>query len=133
MKIHKNYLLVTSIFTSLLGLVLIYVASVNIEPHRTAIGDITADMEGRKVSIAGRLIEKQEHKNGHLFLTIADDKAKLQVPLFADFMKGLNQIGITKDDFRLDGNISVRGVLENYKGTLQIVPKGLDDVKIMGD
>ena len=133
MGISKNYLVLISLLTSIIGLILIYLASVNLEPQEIQISDITADMEGRKLLTTGHLTEKRVHENGHLFLTISDDKSKLQVPLFSDFMKNLNQKGITKDDFDIGDKISVQGTLENYKGTLQIIPKSLDDVKILGD
>ena len=133
MRLSKNFLLTLSIFTSIVGLILIYFASINIEPQKTTISDITADMEGRRIVTTGHLVEKREHKDGHLFLTVSDNKTKIQVPLFSDFMNSLNQIGITEDDFQLNERISVKGIVENYKGRLQIVPKSLDDVKILGD
>ncbi len=133
MRLSKNFLLILSIFTSIVGLILIYFASINIEPQKITISDITADMEGRRIVTTGHLVEKREHKDGHLFLTVSDNKTKIQVPLFSDFMGSLNQIGITEDDFQLNERISVRGIVENYKGRLQIVPKSLDDVKILGD
>lgn len=133
MKLSKNFLLILSLFVSISGLVLIYFASLNIEPQKIAIRDITADMEGRRIITTGYLAEKRKHEDGHLFLTISDDKTKIQIPLFADFMKSLEQAGITADDFHLNDKISVRGMLENYKGKLQIIPKNLNDVKILGE
>ena len=133
MGISKNYLVLLSLFTSIIGLVLIYFASVNLDPKEIQISSITADMEGRKLLTTGYLVEKREHKDGHLFLTLSDNKTKIQVPLFSDFMNSLNQIGITAEGFQLNERISVKGVVENYKGRLQIVPKSLDDVKILGD
>ena len=133
MGISKNYLVLLSLFTSIIGLILIYFASVNLEPKEIQISSITADMEGRKIITTGYLSGKRDHKDGHLFLTLSDNKTKIQVPLFADYMERLKQAGITEDDFGVGDRISVRGVIENYKGTLQIVPKSLDDVKILGD
>ena len=133
MKLSKNFLTILSLFTSIAGLVLIYIASLNIEPQKIAISDITGDMEGRRIIITGYLVEKRKHEDGHLFLTISDNKTKMQVPLFSDFMSSLNQIGITADDFHLNDKISVRGALENYKGKLQVVPKNLNDVKTLGE
>lgn len=132
MVLSKNFLLILSLFTSIVGLILIYFASVNIEPQKIEISDITADLEGRRIVTTGYLVEKREHEDGHLFLTISDSKTKIQVPLFSDYMKSLNEIGITEEDFQLNDKISVKGVIENYKGRLQIMPKSLDDVKILG-
>ena len=133
MKPAKNFLIIRSLFASLVGLILIYFATVNLEPQKIPIGEITADMEGRKIVIAGYLTGKREHEDGHLFLTLSDDKTDIQVPLFSDFMKSLNQAGITTDDFITGDKISVKGTLEIYKGKLQIIPKALDDVKILGE
>ncbi len=132
MGISKNFLLFSSLLASVIGLILIYFASINIEPQKITISDITGDMEGRKIVTTGFLVEKKEHEDGHLFLTISDNKTKIQVPLFSDYMESLNKIGITKDDFRLHDKISVKGTVENYKGRLQIMPKSLDDIKILG-
>lgn len=133
MDLSKNFLLISSLFISVIGLALIYLATVNLEPQKIPIGEITADMEGRKIVIIGHLTEKREHEDGHLFLTLSNDKIDIQVPLFSDFMKSLNQAGITKNDFVVGDRVSVKGTLEIYKGRLQIIPKALDDVKILGE
>ena len=129
----KNYLLILSLFTSVIGLVLIYFASLNIEPQKIAISDITADMEGRKISTTGYLTQKRETKEGHLFLTISTNKSAIQVPIFSDLNKNLADNGITPKDFHLKNIIAIRGTLEIYKGSLQIVPKKASDVKILGE
>lgn len=133
MKLSKNYVLLTSLMSSVVGLVLIYIATSSIEPNEIPISDITADMEGRKVLVIGHLADKRTHEDGHLFLTISDNNSKIQVPLFSDFMKQLNKIGITGDDFHEGDKVSVSGILENYKGRLQIMPKNLNDIKILGE
>ena len=132
MNLPKNLLLILSLSTSLIGLVLIYIASANLEPQKISISDITADLEGRRISTSGYIVAKTANPNGHLFLTISDNKTKIEVPLFSDLMNSLEQSGITKNDFHLHGQISVQGTLENYKGNLQIVPKKPNDVKILG-
>lgn len=133
MKFIKNQINLISLLSSLVGLILIYYATTNIEPQQMSINDITADMEGRKVSIAGLLVDKRLHEDGHLFLTISDRTSNMQVPLFADFMKNLEQIGITDKDFRIKSKISVDGIVENYRGSLQIIPRNLGDIKILGE
>ena len=133
MRLPKNFLLILSLSTSVIGIILIYFASINIEPKNIAISDITSDLEGRTVSISGRITEKREHENGHLFLTIADNKTKIQVPLFSDFMNSLNQIGITENDFDLNDEVYVKGTVEVYKGKLQIIPRNLNDIKVLGE
>lgn len=129
----KNFLLVLSLSVSIVGLILIYFASTAIQPKVIAISDITADMEGRKLSTTGYVVEKRENKDGHLFLTLSDNKTKILVPLFSDFMDSLKQVGITSNDFQLNDKISIKGTLEIYNGRLEIIPKSLNDVKILGE
>lgn len=133
MRLPKDYVLLASLTSSLIGLALIYIAAINIGPQKMSISDITADMEGRKILVEGYLAGKRKHEDGHAFLTISDNNSKIQVPLFSDFMEELNKIGITENDFHLKDRIAVEGILENYKGNLQIIPKNLNDVKILGE
>ncbi len=133
MELSKNFFLILSLSVSIIGLTLIYVASVNIEPEKITISDITSDMEGRKISTIGYLIEKREVSGGHLFLTLSDNKTTIQVPLFADMMKNLNNIGVTKNDFHIKQRIAIEGTIEIYKGTLQVIPNKPSDVKILGE
>ena len=133
MKLAKNFLLILSLFVSVIGLVLIYFASLNIDPKKTTISDITADMEGRKISVTGYLVQKRETKEGHLFLTVSDNKSTIQVPVFSDLTKSLAQNGITSKDFHTKDKLSVKGTVEIYKGSLQIVPKKPADIKILGE
>ncbi|MBI4009597.1 MAG: OB-fold nucleic acid binding domain-containing protein [Candidatus Aenigmarchaeota archaeon] len=133
MKLAKDHILLISLASSVIGLALIYIATIQIEPKSILISDITADMEGRKILVEGHLAEKRKHEDGHLFLTVSDNNSKIQVPLFSDFMKELAQIGITENDFHVGDKIAVKGIVENYKGSLQIIPKNLNDVKILGE
>ena len=132
MKLSKNFLTILSLSVSVIGIILIYLASVNIQPKEISLSDISAEMEGRNIVTTGHITEKRTHKDGHLFLTISDNKADIQVPLFADFMKELDNLGITTNDFQINDRISVNGILEIFNGNLQIIPKSLDDIKILG-
>ncbi|MBI2547390.1 MAG: hypothetical protein HYW23_03005 [Candidatus Aenigmarchaeota archaeon] len=133
MKLTKNFLIVLSLIVSLSGMIIIYISSINLEPNQIKISDITSDMEGRKISTTGYIIDRKLNKDGHLFLVISDNKSAIQVPLFSDLMGNLKQIGVTERDFHLNDRISVKGALEIYKDNLQIVPRKPSDVKILGD
>jgi len=133
MKFIKNRVTLTALLSSVIGLFLIYHATTNIEPQQISISDIASDMEGRKVSIIGSLVEKRLHEDDHLFLTISDEGSEIQVVLFSDFMKNLEKLNITEKDFQIKGKISVKGIVEIYRGNLQIIPRNLDDVKILGE
>lgn len=133
MELSRKTLLTASLSISLIGLIIIYFATLFVEPTKIEISDITSDLEGRKISVVGHITQKREHQDGHLFLTLSDGKSNIDVPLFSDMMTTLENFGISANDFKFGGKISVEGVLEIYKGKLQIVPRSPGEIKILVD
>lgn len=131
MRFHKNYILLFSLASSIIGLILIYVAIINIEPTKISINDITSELIGRTVSTTGYITYKTKHTAGHLFLTISDKNSKIQVPLFSSFVDDLNEAGITADDFKIGDKLAVTGLVQEFNNQLQIQPRKLIDVKIL--
>jgi len=66
-------------------------------------------------------------------LTISDDDTKIAVPLFAGYLNDLKDVGLTEDDFYEGVEISVSGLVDEYQGQLQIIPRRKDDIKILSD
>jgi len=117
-----------SFVSSFLGLGLIYVAAINTRPVEMDIADISNDLVGKSVTTTGYIIYKRTHPEGHVFLTISNEETTIQVPLFSGFMKSLD--GLTDDDFKIGKQITVTGMVDEYKGDLQIIPRKPDDIKI---
>jgi DNA/RNA endonuclease YhcR with UshA esterase domain len=130
---QKNILVLISLLTSVIGLVLIYIAAINLEPKQIELKDITPELVGRSVSTKGEIVYRRTHDAGHLFLTISDDDTKITVPLFAGYLNTLKEVGLTEEDFYVGAEISVSGLVDEYQGQLQIVPRRKDDVKILSD
>jgi len=127
MAIRKNLLIIICIVSSLLGLLLIYIAARNIQPVLTPISEITTDYVGRAVTTSGYIAYKSSHPNGHIFLTIKDDEYSIQVPLFSNYVKTME---IDKNFLKTGAYVEVTGLVDEYKGNLQIVPRDPDDIKI---
>lgn len=128
-----NPLISISLVCSVVGLILIYIAALNLQPRQIKISDITAELVGRSVSTSGKIVYKRSHVAGHLFLTISDNDAKIQVPLFAGFMNSLSEVGLTEKDFKVGDKVSVSGLIDEYRGQLQIIPRKVDDIRILGE
>jgi DNA/RNA endonuclease YhcR with UshA esterase domain len=131
MGFKLNPLVLVPLVSSIVGLILIYVATINLEPKRMKISDITHEMIGRTVSTTGKIIYRKIHPAGHLFLTISDDNVKIQVPLFVGFMNSLSESGLTEENLKVGTNISVSGLVDEYRDQLQIIPRKIDDIKIL--
>ena len=129
----KNILVIISLLTSVIGLVFIYIAAINLEPKQIELKDINPELVGRSVSTTGEIVYRKTHDAGHLFLTISDGDTKIAVPLFAGFLNTLKEVDLTEDDFEEGTEISVSGLVDEYQGQLQIIPRRVSDVKILSD
>ncbi len=129
----KNPLLIVCSACSIAGLVLIYIADINLAATQLRIGDIDFDMVGRKVATTGYIYYVRKHPEGHVFLTISDGKDKIQVPLFNGFVNTLQESGIGPAQLVKGKRIEVEGLVEEYQGSLQISPRTAEDIKIVGE
>jgi DNA/RNA endonuclease YhcR with UshA esterase domain len=130
-NIRQNKLVLICLFSSAAGLVLIYFAAINIQPSIIKMSEIDSQLIGKTVKTTGYIIYKNNHPAGHVFLTIGDGQSKIQVPLFAVFVNSLNENDVSVDDFRKGVRISVTGLVDEYKGQLQILPRKPNDIKIL--
>jgi len=129
----KDFLTLICFITSAVGLVLIYVAAINLEPKQIELKEINPELVGRSVSTKGEIVYRRTHDAGHLFLTISDGNANIAVPLFAGYLNTLKEVGLIEDDFQEGIRISVSGLVDEYQGQLQVIPRRKDDVKILSD
>ena len=127
----KNILVIISLLTSVIGLVLIYIAAINLEPKQIELKDITPELVGRSVLTTGEIVYMRSHDAGHLFLTISDGDTEIAVPLFAGYLNTLKEVGLAEDDFYVGAEISVSGLVDEYEGQLQVIPRRVNDVKII--
>lgn len=137
MNIKKNALTYVCLAASIVGLILIYIAARSIEAAPIPISELNFEMVGRSVKTAGFIAYRSDHENGHIFLTITDgDDSKIQVPLFAGFVSSFEQNNkqkATADELKRGALIEVEGLVGEYRGQLQIVPRKPDDLKILYD
>ena len=125
----KNFFTVICFLCSSLGLVLIYFSSLNIQPQELKLSEINFEFVGRTVKTSGKIVYANSHPSGHLFLTISDGKKKLQVPLFSGFMEKLSE-RINKSELKEGRVITVTGIVSEYKGELQVIPRKVEDVEV---
>jgi DNA/RNA endonuclease YhcR with UshA esterase domain len=91
-------------------------------PIKLMIGSIGQEDIKKRVSIEARIKARREHKNGHIFLTVSDDTGQIKVPVFSG--KGIDTAQLQVGRF-----FSFTGLVQSYKGELQIVPARSQDVR----
>jgi DNA/RNA endonuclease YhcR with UshA esterase domain len=129
MELKKSLLLIVCVLVSLAGLVFIYFSTTVISPSELKISKIDSSLNGKLISTTGKITYVRTHTAGHVFLTLSDGNSKIEVPLFSSLMKQLNGNGITKYDFRKGKTIRVTGIVGEYKGQLQVVPRKATDIQ----
>jgi DNA/RNA endonuclease YhcR with UshA esterase domain len=130
-NIKQNKLILICLFSSILGLVLIYFSALSIQPSTIKLNEIDSRSIGKTVRTTGYIIYKNNHPAGHIFLTIADNQSKIQVPLFAGFVNSLNENDFPINELKKGTKILVEGLVDEYKGQLQIIPRKPSDIKIL--
>jgi len=131
--LRENSLTVVCLLCSFSGLALIYFAVLNIQPMQLRIEEITFELIGHSVATTGYISHRSIHPAGHIFLTLSNGKAKIKVPLFANYVKALNGNGFDARRLKKGTRIAVEGLVDEYKGELQIIPRKLESIKILSD
>ena len=118
-----------SLISSIFGLTLIYFSAISIRPIKIELNEINFDLIGKSVRTSGFIIDSYYSRKGNLFLLISDknNRTKIQVPLFSNFLKYLNY---SVRDFKIGRKILVSGTVSEYRGILQIIPRKIKDVML---
>jgi DNA/RNA endonuclease YhcR with UshA esterase domain len=127
---REERLTLICLLTSLLGLILIYFAAISLKPIETNVSQINPSLLGKTVKTTGVIVDRRSSKEGHIFLTISDNKSQIQVPLFSNFIKSLSE-KLDLNQLKVGRKISVAGTVDEYMGDLQIIPRKPEDIKLI--
>lgn len=115
-----------SLVCSLAGLAAIYMAAFSARPKLTPIASLDNSFIGLKVMISGEVVDFREHQDGHLFLKLRDQSGGIaSVPIFSRVRSELKQ------SIELLDVVEVRGEVVLYRGELEVIPGGAEDVKVI--
>ena len=127
MEFTTKNMIAASAACSVFGLLLIYVASLAIEPSEIQIQEISFDHVGTSVTTSGKVTYVNQHPAGHIFLTLTDGVGTIEVPIFSAVANDIRN----NDDMdipRKGSTIRVTGTVGEYKGNLQVIPAKASDV-----
>lgn len=127
---EEKFVLLACFICSVTGLILIYFSSKNFEPYEIELSEISPELIGRAVRSKGKIVYKKIHPSGHLFLTLEEKGSRIQVPIFSGLMSRINENGIEEEDFSLGRILEVSGVVDEYQGQLQIIPRKIEDIRL---
>ncbi len=104
-----------SVFFAVIGLTLMYAASLYIGVEETDIGEIDREWNGRNVKISGE-VTSFSRSSGHAFFDVNDSTGEI---LVADFDSGLS---LEKGDA-----VNVTGHVSVYEGKLEVIAKDVEN------
>lgn len=128
-KMNDASLLKLSLFASVAGLILLAFAASQLQPQVAKIAEISYDDAGSRVVIKGQVIAVSSHKDGHVFLKISDGTGKIAVPIFSSLLERLDTSAT--NCLKLGGEVEILGRVEEFRGALEIVPRGAGDVRCL--
>lgn len=121
-KLIRNIALICAI----VGLVLLYYASLYIGNSLTKIGKITNDNIGMGVKICG-IVESGKVSNNNTFLVVGDETGSIELVIFSKSALKLNESGIDVHVLCSGDEICSTGVVDEYpkgSGELEIIYQG---------
>ena len=103
------------ILVALVGIVIIYLADINLDPLQVTGAEITNALVGEKVLLCGEIISAGSSEKGTFFLKI-DDGTKTDVVLFQSRATKENIKNIEKGK-----QVCVTGTVAEYRDALEII------------
>jgi DNA/RNA endonuclease YhcR with UshA esterase domain len=119
-----NKILIASLIISLLGISIMFYVAKTSAPSYVPLNEIDSTYIGKTISTTGKIVSINYNK-GNIFLTLYDKNSSINVPIFSNVAKYLD-INLKKGQ-----KISVSGIVDEYKGKLQIIPRKATDIKVI--
>lgn len=117
-----------SFLVSTFGLLLLFYVSANLLPPLMKISDIEYGNTGSKVMVKGEITSFKFSEKGHIFLKVSDGTGEISVVMFKNLVEKLGGEKIKKR-IKKGNVIEIAGTVEEYRGSLEIVPGAVEDVK----
>jgi DNA/RNA endonuclease YhcR with UshA esterase domain len=118
--------------SSAAGILMIYIATASVAPEQMPLSQIDFQMIGRQVYTTGYVSYVSKHPAGHIFLTLSDGSSMIEVPLFSGFVSSMKADDVSTN-FKRGDVLEVEGMVEEYEGQLQIMPRKTADVRLVRD
>jgi DNA/RNA endonuclease YhcR with UshA esterase domain len=123
---RDSELLKISFLISTLGLGLLFFVSSKYDESLVSISQIDYDSVGNRVTVAGEIFSKRNHRDGHIFLKLGDTTGNISIVLFNPLVESLEKELLAC--LEVGEHLLVKGRVEEYRGALEVVPRKKGDV-----
>lgn len=116
-----------AIICSLVGLIILFFISQNLDMERTNIGEISVDELGRVVKICGFAKDKFISKKENIFFNLKDETGEIKVVIFKNTAKSIKK-KFEMNLYELDeiDEFCVIGEVNEYKREIEVIGKRVE-------
>ena len=118
--IEKEVLL--SLILFFVGIFILYFSSIFYKPKILKIQEITKELIGKKVCVKGEISYVRRTKKA-IFIKVFDDTQEIFIPIFSYLANKISE------KIEKGKKVVVCGVVDEYKGILELKPYSLNDIK----
>jgi len=104
-----------------LGIILIYIVSLNLNVLHVKISEISDDNIGDIVNVSGK-ISKVTSSKGHTFFDLNDGSGKIKIVLWNDTLEYLEYKNINTEIIKEGSEIHMLANVEVFRGELELIP-----------
>ena len=115
----ENAIIFALLILTVAGLSLIYYSISLTESAETEIANLENFPKGSLVKIAGEISKLSKSKTGNIYWTVDDGTGSITIPL-------LGSIADVYQDITKNSLVSVTGLVSEYNGELEIMPKEIE-------
>ncbi|OYT42008.1 MAG: hypothetical protein B6U78_02355 [Candidatus Aenigmarchaeota archaeon ex4484_224] len=120
---------------SIIGIISLFYIELNFKPKFIPLEKIKFENEGQRILTSGKIVKVYTSKKNPNFLLIVlySKGRKIGVPIFEDLFLQLKKNGISKYSFKRGKYLEVEGIVQNYKGLIEVIPKKVSDIRLKND
>lgn len=118
--IEKELLL--SLILFFIGIFILYFSSIFYKPKILKIQEITKELIGKKVCVEGEISYVRRTKKA-IFIKVFDNTQEIFIPIFSYLANKISE------KIEKGKRVVVCGVVDEYKGILELKPYSLNDIK----
>ncbi len=103
------------------GIIILYFLSMMITPVDVTPSGLSQEHLGKKVIMSGTVRDLRQHPSGHVFFELDDGRGSADIVIWEERAEQLKLSGVGLERIRNGISIEIRGDVELYKGSLQVV------------
>jgi DNA/RNA endonuclease YhcR with UshA esterase domain len=122
MKMDDSKVIRLCLIGSVLSIIVLYFAALNLEYRSVNVGDVTGSLAGSVVNVTGYASDVYFHRNGHIFFNLMEGRDRVRVVVWESDVEQLEYSGVNITSLENGDRVGIVGTVEMYRGEPEIIP-----------